>query len=328
MTSRVLLTRALRVLVAAMLLVTISSGMALAKNPNINLKGTATAVPGTVSAGALVRYDVAVTNVSNSNYSSFFVDAVTPDKTSGGQLVAVLVNATVTPTTTAPKSCDITSSGDLHCAFGPLNGSGSTASFSVLYRVPSNATGSWTVTFAASSNGFSNSDPGNSHGDAVNVPGTVSIGSGNNAGSYIFGDDTVVQNNQNLSKKNNPQSAKLDFTDSTESNFGATVSEAATTSCPTGITTCYGDLVIMSVKGGQAIGGGFLATIGYFSVPGSATGRFIHWDTSDLTGTYDLIDTSCADAAPGEACIDGTFKTGGNTFYVIRLFDNGPMRGI
>jgi len=327
MTSRVLLNRALRVLVAAMLLVTVSSGIALAKNPNINLRGTATPVPGTVSAGALVRFDVSVTNTSNSNYSSFFIDAITPDKTNGAQLITILVAPTVTPATSATKTCDI-SSGDLHCSFGPLNGSGATASVSVLYRVASNATGSWTVPFAASSNGFSSSDPGNSHGDTVNVPGTVSIGTGNNAGSYIFGDDTIVQNNQNLSKKNNPQSAKLDFTDSTDTNFGATVSEAATTSCPTGITTCYGDLVIMSAKGGQAIGGGFLATVGYFSVPGSATGHFIHWDSSDLTGTYDLIDTSCADAAPGEACIDGTFKTGGNTFYVIRLFDNGPMRGI
>ena len=70
MTSRVLPSRALRIGVAGMLLATLVSGTTLAKNPANNLSGTATAIPGTVSAGALVRFNYSVTNTSNSNFTS------------------------------------------------------------------------------------------------------------------------------------------------------------------------------------------------------------------------------------------------------------------
>ena len=71
MISRVPIYRALRIVVAGMLLTTVVSGTALAKNPSNNLSGTATPVPGTVSAGALVRFNYSVTNTSSSNFSSF-----------------------------------------------------------------------------------------------------------------------------------------------------------------------------------------------------------------------------------------------------------------
>jgi hypothetical protein len=349
MTSRVLLTRALRVLVAAMLLVTISSGMALAKNPNINLKGTATAVPGIVSAGALVRFDYTITNNSNSNYSSFFVDATTPDKATGGQLVAILVNATVTPSTTAPKACTITSTGDLHCSFGPLNGSGSTASFSVLYRVASNATGTWTVTFAASSNGVSGSDPGNSHGDTVNIPGTVAIGTGKDGGTYVFGDDLTTQNDQNLSKKN-PQSSKLIFSSGGSAGFPATVDEAAGSStlyaCPTAVSSsCFGDWNLISANNGGAVpGGSFRVTYGYDKISGSQGNvRFVHLLDPDHDGVYgegqvagvdyvvipSFSSQPCsASSSTGTNCIESISSSGGDYFFTLILDGNGPMRGI
>ena len=346
MTSRVSISRALRILVAAMLLVTISSGMALAKNPNVNLRGTAPAVPGTVSAGALVRFDYSLTNTSNSNYSSMFVDAITPDTANGAQLVAILAGPTVTPATTATKTCDI-SSGDLHCSFGPLNGNGATASVSVLYRVPTNASGSWTVTFAASSNGFSGSDPGNSHGDSVNTPGTVSIGAGKDGGSYIFGDDLTTQNDQSLGKKN-PQSSKLLFSSSGSNGFPATVDEAAGSStvyvCPTAVSSsCFGDWNLISANNGGAVpGGSFRVTYGYDKISGSQGNvRFVHLLDPDHDGVYgegqvlgtDYVVIPSFSSSPCSTtlttnCIESISNGGGDYFFTLILDGNGPMRGI
>jgi hypothetical protein len=335
--------------IAAALVTTLFSGMALAKNPNLNLRGTATAVPATVSAGSLVRFDYSITNYSNSNYSSFFVDAVTPDKTSGGQLVAVLVNATVTPATTAPKSCSITASGDLHCTFGPLNGSGVTASFSVLYRVPTNASSSWTVTFAASSNGVSGSDPGNSHGDTVNIPGTVAIGTGKAGGTYVFGTDLTTQNDQSLGKKN-PQSSKLIFSSSGSAGFPATVDEAAGSStlyvCPTAVSSsCFGDWNLISANNGGAVpGGSFRVTYGYDKISGSQGNvRFVHLLDPDHDGVYGEGQVAGVDyvvipsfssqpcsssSSTGKDCIESISSSGGDYFFTLILDGNGPMRGI
>jgi hypothetical protein len=348
MRVRVSVRRAARVVVAAMLLTTVSSGMALAKNPGINLSGSAPAVPGTVSAGALVRFDYSITNTSSSNYSSFFVDAITPDTANGAQLVAILAGPTVTPATTDTKTCDITS-GDLHCSFGPLNGKGATASVSVLYRVPANASGSWTVTFAASSNGFSSSDPGNSHGDVVNVPGTVSIGSGRSGGTYVYGDDLTAQNDQTLNKKN-PQSSKLVFSSGGSAGFPATVDEAAGSStlyvCPSAVaSSCFGDWNLISANnGGSVPGGSFRVTYGYDKISGQQGAvRFVHLLDPDHDGVYgegqvlgvDYVVIPSFNSQPcssssstGTNCIESISASGGDYFFTLILDGNGPMRGI
>ena len=83
------------------------------------------------------------------------------------------------------------------------------------------------VKFNFTAQGSSPNDKGgSSRGDDMPVTGIVSLNSAtsNTAGSYIFGGFTTVQNNPDLGE-GNPQSAKLDFGDSEEDNFAATVTE-------------------------------------------------------------------------------------------------------
>jgi len=344
MISRVPIYRALRIVVAGMLLATVVSGTALAKNPGSNLSGTATAVPGTVSAGALVRFNYSVTNTSNSNFSSFFVDSETPNKDFGAALVAV-ISATVTPGTTTTPSCNI-STGDLHCTFGPLN-SGSTARVSAVYRTPSNASGTWVVTFAASSTGASPNDPGNSHGDAYLVTGTASIGSGKAGGSYIFGSDLTTQNDQNIGKKN-AQSSKLIFSSDGSTGFPATVDEAPASStvyvCPTAVSAaCFGDWNLISANdGGPVPGGSFSVTYGYDKIAGQQGNvGFVHlldpdgdhiYGEGQVQGTdYVLIpsyNSNPCSTTHTTNCIDSISTSGGDYFFTLILDGNGPMRGI
>lgn len=317
-------------LVSMVLLAGLLASPASAKAPGSSLSGSATPEPDTVSAGALVRFNYQVTNTSSSNFATFYVDATTPDKASGGELIDV-VDAYIDPDPGYDPACGPTAAGDLHCDFGGLN-SGSTAYVSGIYRVPPDATGSWSVVFTATSNGStSNDQPGQSHGDDYAVTGTVPIATGDTAGGYIYGDDVTVANTQTLSKKNNPQNAALDFTGSTDSDlpgFGATIREqAANGACAPGITTCFADLTALAINGGEPVPNGFLARIGYFQVPGSAVGGFVHWFGTDTSGDFELIDEACDPTTPVAPCIYGTEKIQGNTFYIIYMKVNGFLRG-
>jgi hypothetical protein len=304
------------------MLASLISGTAVAKKPAYT--ASAPANPSTfVSYGKLVRFDVTWTNTSGANLPHVFVRADTP---AGGSLVALVAGP-------SQGSCGTQTAALLQCSFGAIN-NGTSVTFSTVYRVPTSGT-SFAVKFTFTAQGDTTSDQGgNSRGDDMPVTGSVALrnGTSNDAGGYVLGSDAVVQNNQSLNKHNNPQSAKLDFSASTATNFGATVSEAATSTCAPGVSTCFGDFVVMKVNNGNAVGGGFFVTIGYSSVPGSADGSFIHWLNDDATGTvegvdFEIVDISCADAAVGQNCIDDTFKNGGSTFYVLHMFENGPMRG-
>ena len=307
-------------MVAAMLLTSVFGGTVVAKQPAFT--GSAPSTPNLVSAGKVVRFDVTWTNTSTSNLPTVNTKAVTP----GG---ATFLGLAAGP---SQGTCATQTATLLQCAFGTVR-SGGSVTFSPLYRVPASG-GNFSVTFVFTAQGSSpNDQPGSSRGDDMPISASVNLASAssNDGGSYIVGDDTIVQNNQALNKRNNPQSAKLDFSASTDDNFGATVSEAATTKCAPGKTTCFGDLVIMKVKNGAAVGGGFLVTVAYTSAPAQPNG-FVHWLNDGATGTvegvdFELITQSCDDTAAGENCIADTFKTGANTFFVLHMFENGPMRG-
>lgn len=343
MISRVPINRALRMVVAGMLLTTVVSGTALAKNPTNNLNGSAPAVPGTVSAAALVRFSYSVTNTSSSNFSSFFVDAVTPNTDFDAALVGVISVGNSTSGTT--PTCD-TTSGDLHCTFGPLN-SGKTATINVVYRTPSNASGTWSVLFAASSTGAPGTDPGNSHGDSYNVTGTVNIGVGKAGGSYIYGTNLTAQNDQGLGKKN-AQSSKLIFSSDGTTGFPATIDEAPASStvyvCPTAVSAaCFGDWNLISANNGGAVpGGSFRVTYGYDKISGSqGSVRFVHLLDPDHDGVYgegqvegtDYLVIPSFSSSPCSTtlttnCIESISSGGGDYFFTLILDGNGPMRGI
>jgi len=317
--------------ISLMLVVGLFAGPAAAKAPTANLSDTWEASPGVVSAGALVRFDVHITNDSSSNYSSFFVDAATPN---GATLVAWFGES--------QGSCD-GSSGDLSCDFGALN-SGATVDFATIYEVPSSASGSFSVTFIATSNGSTGSDkPGQSHGDDYVVVTSVDIGSGSTAGSYIYGDVLSTQNNQNLNK-NNPQSSKLVFHDDKGTGFPATVQQEAGGfyTCPTDTAaSCFGGWSVISADEGATFADGFTVILGYDKIAGQAADvQFVHLLTTplpadpELNVDYEIIqsfnDNPCQ---PGGAsylnmpCVVSIETIQGDTYFTLALTNNGPLRG-
>lgn len=340
--------RFLAIVVAVSLLMTLLSGTTLGHGPKPpkppKFLLTAVATPGSVSQGGLVRFDVSFKNNSPTKLARLYMHAETPH---GATLVQVL--------NTSQGNC--WAGHDLDCAFGSL-AKNQTVTFSVLYQAPS-AGSSMAVRFNFATLWF----PWwwFPQFGATSVTGHVALNSptSNTAGGYIFGSFRTIQNNQALDSETNPQSAKLDFSDSEDDNFAATVTEQPTDLCvptedeeeyweysyPPETPTCFGDFVVMSVKDGGPIAGGFFVTVGYTNVPEDAQGFFIHWlvpnpaavsDPQEGTD-YEIIDEPC-DEGGGDyelyseggdmPCIaDHSTDEDGNQFWVLHMFENGPMRG-
>jgi hypothetical protein len=327
--------RTLSALVVVSLLSTLTGGTALAKPPASI--ASAVASPGAVSHGGLVRFDVSWKNNTDSNLPKFYMKATTP---TGASLVSA---------TTSKGTCT-TSGGNLSCNFNGL-GPRQTVTLAVFYGTPAGTANTMSVTFAFSTT--ADGKHGSIRGATMNVPGSVSLTSAtsNTAGSYILGSFRVVQNNPDLDSETNPQSAKLDFGDSEEDNFAATVTEEPTDIClpppveeetweytePPEPPACFGDFVIMHVKQGNPVEGGFFVTLAYTSVPEGAQGHFIHWLTDDpnpdgaVEGVdYEIIDQTCGETDGAMPCIfsDTTDEETGIRTFVLHIDENGPMRGI
>ena len=326
--------RTLNVLVAVSLLAALSGGTAIAKPPASIT--SALASPGAVSHDGLVRFDVSWKNNTDSNLPKFYMKAATPP---GATLVGMAAG---------PSKGTCTASANLSCNFGGL-GPRQTVTLAVFYAAP--ATGpALNVTFAFSTT--ADGKRGSIRGATMNVVGSVplNLATSNTAGSYIFGAFRIVQNNPDLGA-GNPQSAKLDFGDSTDDNFAATVTEEATDIClpppteeeswessyPPEPPACFGDFVIMHVKQGNPVDGGFFVTLGYTNAPEDALGHFIHWLTDDpdpdgaVEGVdYEIIDQTCDETDGAMPCIVShtTDEETGNQFWVLHIAENGPMRGI
>jgi hypothetical protein len=314
--------------ISLMLMVGLLAGPASAKAPTSNLSDTWEASPDVVSAGGLVRFDVHITNDSSSNYSSFYVDAATPN---GATLVAWFGESQGT--------CD-GSSGDLSCDFGAVNG-GVTVDFTTIYQVPSSASGSFSVTYIATSNGNTSSDkPGQSHGDDYVVVATVDIGSGDSGGSYIYGDVLSTQDDQDLNR-HNPQSSKLVFTSAGETGFPATVMEddPIAYACPTntglGALVCFGQWSVISVADGGTVEGGIEVTIGYDRISGNANDvGFVHLPDGggyELIGSYNMgVNGDLCGPDPVDICasyVTQVQHTQGDYYFTFVLSQNGPLRG-
>ena len=325
MLPRTLLRRMAGTTVALLLLTSLFTGSALARPPAYGQAESAT--PDFVSYGGQVRFDVAWTNLSGANLPTVFATAVTPE---GADLVAVLSQS--------QGGCGEDVDGNLSCAFGTVN-AGVTVDLAVVYRVPGSGPSSFSVTFVFTAQGATGSDkPGKSRGDDMPVTATVDLTADpDEGGTYVYGGVSTLQNNQGLSKQRNPQSARLDFAGNTdEDGFGATLDElgATTYPCPGVVTTCYGLWNVVSVNEGDGVDGGFETVLGYFSVPSSAVGGFVHWlvtpRVEDPDGEFELITDACTytdGAANNMPCIAGVAKIQGNTFFTILSETNGPMRG-
>lgn len=312
---------------SAILISGLFAGGVTAKLPDYD--GSAVPQPSVVSHGGLVRYDVSFTNTTSGNFQTVDLRADTPN---GADLIALIG---------APSqgTCD-TSGEDLTCSFGFV-ASGQTITLSVVYRVPTSGS-SMTVPFIFSVQGSTGADtPGRSRGDDLPVNGTVALSSDPELGSsYVFGTDLTVQNNQTLSRRNNPQSAKLVFPAAGDG-FPASVEEvgAESFSCPADVAaTCFGNWNVVSAANGAEFENGFQVVAGYFQVPGNAaTKKFVHLlnpgAVNPVLGVdYEIIEDACTfsgdSATPTNMpCIQSVTNSGGNWFYTLVVDDNGPMRG-
>ncbi|HEX6127463.1 MAG TPA: hypothetical protein VF071_00420 [Candidatus Limnocylindria bacterium] len=308
--------------VSLVLLTGLLTGTAIAKppayQPNPDDGMILSGIPDVVTWSGQVRFDVYFTNTSGANLPTVNMRADTAD---GAALVALL------PDDDAGK-CTPDAPSLLTCAFGTVN-AGTTVKFSVVYRVPSSGS-TFSQKFVFTAQGSTDSDsPKKSRGDDMPVIASVELASttDDSAGSYIYGGVTSVESNPSLNKQRNPQNAKLDFSESGQTNFGATVAEEGPGACPAAAgDTCHGDLIVLEVADGNPVTGGFLVTLGYFQVPGTAQGGVIHVRDDGTVVLIEPFDTSAGFDADPEYLVE-VKKTNGNTFYTVFTQVNGKMGG-
>jgi len=219
----------------------------------------------------------------------------------------------------------------LFCDFGAQN-VGQTIRFQVAFEVPS-TTGSFTVNFSESTNGFSTSDKGgNSRGDLNTFPGTVSVttGGGNFDGGVNVGGDTYADNQ--VVGKNNAQATKLE----NAPNLAAvTIQDGVTTyTCQTGVAQCarlIGEWSVLHVGDGTV--GPIKVTILIYgnSVSGNPDPASLYLVHTLDNGTTNVITQQCvmSGGLPTNAdCLAGTPTKVGKNFQIVAwLAQNGGIRG-
>jgi hypothetical protein len=285
--------------------------MILAAQPTAD--HTATAVPGAVTPGAKVAFDIHFKNTSPSNLAQFFLNADTPD---GATLVEV-------ESSTRP-GCD-TSSGDLHCTFGAVN-SQAVVDLRVVYTTPS-AKGTFTVPFKFSTTGVAPDKGKNSHGDDYPTSGSATLDDSKDfAGAYTSSTGQVVSDSQDLHRTRNPQFTKVT---APEGAIGVTVGEAPGSAfiCPPSAGTCFGQWSLISVNDSfnyGSLGQAFSVQLGYKGNIGNANFVHVHND-----GTIDLITNTCPSSPPPFTSVPCKIITtsGGDSFVTLWVKQNGRASG-
>ena len=275
-------------------------------------ENTATAIPGSVTPGANVAFDVHFKNTSSSNLAQFFLNAITPGTDDGAALFAL--------ESSSRTGCDVTS-GDLHCIFGALN-AGAEINLRVVYTTPSTP-GTFTVPFNFSTTGVAPDGGQNSHGDDYPTPGVVTLDATLNfAGAYTSAGGQVITDNQTLSKRQNPQYTQVN---APEDGIGITVGEA-TFPCPAEIGKCFGQWSVISVNGGAGYSpDGFSVVLGYVGNIGNV--KFVHVlddGTVQKLAACTAYPAPVAERNPGCYFIDAS---GTNTLVTIWLVENGRLSG-
>lgn len=312
-----------RVLPAGALTLAMLTGLAVpAIAKQVGVSPTATAVPGGVTPGANVAFDVEFFNPGPSNVSQLFLDAITPE---GWILLGV--------ESQSQGVCD-SSSGDLHCSFGAVNALAG-VQLRVVYTTPSDGGGDvdvdWFVFFTTGVSG----DPGkNSHGDDYPTTGTVTLEtSRDRGGAYTSTEGQIVTDDQELHARRNPQ-----FTQVTapEDLIGITVGEEPfdPALCPPAAGTCFGQWSVISVNDGAPYPDGFSVVLGYKGNIGNAS--FVHlfddYDPDTNPTAYELIEYPedlCSSATPTASEIPCMLlsSSGGDSFATLWLNENGHLSG-
>lgn len=292
--------------------ITVMAGPATTLAAQASAEHSAVAVPGAVTPGSNVAFDVHFKNTDNSNLSQFFLNAVTP---AGATFVGV--------ESSSRGGCGNTA-GNLSCTFGALN-SGAQINLRVVYTTTSSP-GTFTVPFNFSTTGVAPDKGHNSHGDDYPTPGIVPLDATLNfGGAYTSAAVQVVTDNQTLSKRQNPQFTKV-FAPA--GLIGVTVGEAAGNAfaCPSQAGSCFGQWSLIAVNSGVQYGGGFKVVLGYNGNIGNA--KFVHVLDN---GTVQLITAQCSSATPAVSEMNpGCFiigSSGGDSFVTLWLIQNGRLSG-
>jgi len=161
--------------------------------------------PDTVSAGNTAAFNLTFTNNGPSNISTLFLAADTP---TGAQFVGTF-NGPVLGT--SPYGTCPNTGGSLGCSFGAVNAGVGPITLTVVYVVPSNLNGDFTITFHYNSTGTTG---GNSHGNDIAAPsGTVHVTTDTNfAGRYVVNGNQLTISDGTTLSKTNKQSTAIDAT--------------------------------------------------------------------------------------------------------------------
>jgi hypothetical protein len=320
------------VTVAAVLTFVIASaGPAAAKPPGWGFTNV-TAVPGSVSPGKAVAFNVTIKNDGRSNISSVLMAT---DLAASNPLAVPLavwdVQWTGQPAPLVMEPCGtgpFTSA--LSCDFGSLV-SGASVSLKIAFTTPSTGS-SWAFNFVLTGNGNTPSDTGGtSHGDTKKGPASVTLNSSPDfAGGFVVDSDsfgTLVS----LTKQN-PQAATL----STSQDLQPTTLQEGNTYSGAGdlcsTVNCIGQWATITAPNpdGDLISGSLL--IFGKGIPGSVGPEDIllyHLDGSGDDGIIgDQADERCASAtdAASAPCIFVT-EVGQNFRIDFWLLHNGTLRG-
>lgn len=220
----------------------------------------------------------------------------------------------------------------LYCSFGAQN-VGQTIVLTVAFAVP-NSAGTFTVNFAQSANGFTESDRGNkSRGDINKFAGTTPIttGGGNFDAGYNVDNDTFATN-QSVGR-NNIQATKLESGPDLKA---ITIQDGIASATCTGSTACsrlIGEWSKITV--GDGTDGPFKVTLLIYgnAITGNPDPSALFLVHTDEAGNATVITDQCTFDGSGNLtsttdCLAGTpIKVGRNYQIAAWLMHNGSMRG-
>jgi hypothetical protein len=293
-----------------------------------------TPVPTEIAPGNAGAFDVSFTNGGSSNYSQFFLDAATPEGLTYQGLVdgPTLIAPDDSETDLPPESCN--SSGDLECAFGPLN-AGYTIYVRPLYDTEDTASGSYSVNFIFTSTGTPSDKKGRSHGDDFAKAGSITINGDDDFDGGYFTSPFEVATNPALSRRNQQSTTIPAFAAFNGGPLTAEEVALSTFECPSQVAAdggeCFTLWSVIDVDEGTYYGDGFEIVIGLDSTLASGQVNAIKFVHVKDDGTVELItnlcDTTTPGVAPGNMPCRYFTSDGGDTLAHIWIQGNGRLSG-
>jgi hypothetical protein len=330
-------TRALASLfVTLSLTITTLAGSASAAPPAPKPTPTVIPVPEEIAPGNAGAFDVSFKNEGSSNYSQFFLDALTPAGLTFQGLVdgpTLISPPPASIRTTLPASSCVSTLGNLDCAFGPLN-AGYTIYVRPLYDTADNASGTYPVTFIFTSTGTPSDGPGRSHGDDFKDTKSITINTDDDFDGGYFKTPTGVLTNPSLSRRNQQSTEIPSFALFNGGPLTAEEVPLLDFDCPSDVAADGGDCFtlwsVINVDEHTTYTGGFEIIIGLDNTLASGQVnaiKFVHVRDDE---SVELVKNLCnvtTGAAPTNMPCRYFTSSGGDTFAHIWLIGNGRLSG-